>query len=59
MLFGQKNKRSYCCEKCQKYWICETKWYRGEKGEENVCCPLCVRYASCGKSLSPFAWQSR
>jgi len=39
--------RMYCCDKCQIYWTCETKWYRGERGEENVCCPLCNNFGSC------------
>jgi len=37
----------HCCEKCQVYWTCETKWYRGEKGEENICCPVCNYYRVC------------
>jgi hypothetical protein len=36
-----------CCETCQVYWTCETKWYRGEKGEENICCPICNYYKVC------------
>ncbi len=36
-----------CCETCQVYWTCETKWYRGEKGEENLCCPVCNYYITC------------
>jgi hypothetical protein len=36
-----------CCETCQVYWTCETKWYRGEKNEENVCCPVCNYYKVC------------
>jgi hypothetical protein len=36
-----------CCETCQVYWTCETKWYRGEKGEENICCPVCNYYRVC------------
>jgi len=36
-----------CCETCQVYWTCETKWYRGEKGEENICCPVCNYYKIC------------
>jgi len=36
-----------CCETCQVYWTCETKWYRGEKGDENVCCPVCNYYKLC------------
>ena len=38
-----------CCETCQIYWTCETKWYRGEKGEENVCCPVCNYFLVCGE----------
>jgi len=41
-----------CCETCQIYWTCETKWYRGEKGEENVCCPLCNYYRVCMDKVS-------
>ena len=40
-------KKIYCCEECQVYWTCETKWYRGEKGEENICCPVCNHYKEC------------
>jgi hypothetical protein len=40
-------KRLTCCEKCQLYWTCETKWYRGERGEQNICCPLCNFYKIC------------
>ena len=36
-----------CCETCQIYWTCETKWYRGEKGEENICCTKCNSYKIC------------
>jgi hypothetical protein len=36
-----------CCEKCQNYWSCEKKWYRGEHKKENVCCELCVFYETC------------
>jgi len=39
--------KMHCCEKCQVYWTCETKWYRGEKGEENICCPVCNYYRIC------------
>ena len=39
-----------CCEICQVYWTCETKWYRGEKGEENVCCPVCNYFITCGEN---------
>lgn len=37
----------HCCEKCQVYWTCETKWYRGERGQENICCPVCNYYRIC------------
>jgi len=37
----------HCCEKCQVYWTCETKWYRGEKGQEGICCSLCNYYRIC------------
>lgn len=40
-------KKKHCCEKCQVYWTCETKWYRGERGEENICCPICNFYQIC------------
>ena len=36
-----------CCETCQIYWTCDTKWYRGEKGEENTCCPICNYFKVC------------
>jgi len=36
-----------CCEKCQIFWTCETKWYRGERGEEDLCCPVCNFYREC------------
>ena len=49
-----KKKNMHCCEKCQVYWTCETKWYRGERGEENICCPVCNFYniclTECGKN---------
>ena len=32
---------------CQLYWVCETKWFRGEKGEGCVCCKLCNFYPDC------------
>ncbi|MFC1570207.1 hypothetical protein ACFL4E_00295 [Candidatus Omnitrophota bacterium] len=43
----KKTKKLNCCEKCQNYWSCETKWYRGEHNKENICCPLCNFYESC------------
>lgn len=36
-----------CCEQCQLYWTCETKWYRGERSEENTCCEICDFYVEC------------
>ena len=41
------NPKMNCCETCQVYWTCETKWYRGEKGEENICCPVCNYFKVC------------
>lgn len=41
----------HCCETCQVYWTCETKWYRGEKGEENICCPVCNYYKTCSDKV--------
>jgi len=38
-------KKLYCCERCQVYWTCGSKWYRGEQGAENICCPVCNFYA--------------
>ncbi len=38
-----------CCERCQFFWSCERKWYRGERGEENVCCDRCDFYKQCLK----------
>jgi hypothetical protein len=38
-----------CCQRCQVFWTCETKWYRGEKGEENLCCSTCNFYRECLK----------
>ena len=46
-------KKLHCCEKCQPYWTCETKWYRGERGEENICCPLCNFYRVCINEYEP------
>lgn len=39
--------RMTCCEKCQTFWTCETKWYRGERSEENICCGTCNFYNGC------------
>lgn len=44
-------KKLHCCEKCQNYWSCETKWYRGEHNQENICCSLCNFYESCWKTI--------
>lgn len=40
-----------CCEKCQAYWVCETKWTRGEKNLENICCSNCNFYQKCWTPL--------
>ena len=40
-------KKLQCCERCQNYWTCETKWYRGENNKDNICCSLCIFYGSC------------
>ena len=37
----------YCCERCQIYWTCERKWYRGEKHQEDICCSICNFYNEC------------
>lgn len=42
-----ENEFGICCENCQLYWICETKWYQGEKGEKHICCKSCNSYADC------------
>jgi len=42
-------KKMNCCEKCQIYWTCETKWYRGERYEENICCDICNYFNACLK----------
>jgi len=39
----------HCCNKCQEYFICPTKWVRGERGEEQICCPQCRNYKKCHK----------
>jgi len=43
----RNEKKLNCCEKCQVYWTCETKWYRGERNEENLCCIVCNYYNEC------------
>jgi len=48
---GKKFKKLNCCEKCQNYWTCESKWYNGEHNQENICCALCVFYKSCWISI--------
>ncbi|MBD3379725.1 MAG: hypothetical protein GF408_04600 [Candidatus Omnitrophica bacterium] len=52
MVFKKFKKEKRCCEKCQNYWTCERKWYRGEKKEENQCCDLCSFYSICWKNPS-------
>ena len=42
-----KKAKMYCCERCQIYWSCDTKWYRGERHEEDICCPRCNFYNEC------------
>ena len=47
-IMAKKNSSTLnCCERCQNYWTCETKWYRGENNKENICCPLCMSYGAC------------
>lgn len=36
-----------CCDRCQKWASCDTKWYRGEKGIPQYCCPNCENYGKC------------
>ena len=48
-----------CCETCQTYWSCETKWYRGERGEENACCPACNYFKVCAAEKSKQGKDSR
>ena len=43
----QKKHKLHCCERCQIYWSCDTKWYRGERHEENICCERCNFYSEC------------
>ena len=45
------DKKLNCCEKCQVFWTCETKWYRGERNEENICCNVCNYYNECMSKL--------
>ena len=49
----KKSKKLHCCEKCQAYWCCETKWYNGEHNKENICCDECNFYESCWGVTSP------
>jgi len=37
----------HCCDRCQKWFTCETKWYRGEKKIPQTCCPNCENYSKC------------
>jgi len=37
----------HCCDRCQKWFTCETKWYRGEKNIPQNCCPNCENYSKC------------
>lgn len=43
----EKMLKMYCCERCQIYWTCDTKWYRGERQEEDICCSRCNFYNEC------------
>ncbi|MBN2097610.1 MAG: hypothetical protein JW714_03925 [Candidatus Omnitrophica bacterium] len=43
----EKKPKLHCCERCQIYWSCDTKWYRGERHEENICCSRCNFYSEC------------
>ena len=47
-----KKGKLYCCERCQIYWTCDTKWYRGERHEEDICCPRCNFFTGCLSKLS-------
>lgn len=47
-----KRLKMYCCERCQIYWTCETKWYRGERHEEDICCSTCNFYNECLNKLN-------
>ncbi|HPG58980.1 MAG TPA: hypothetical protein PKW98_14265 [Candidatus Wallbacteria bacterium] len=37
----------YCCDRCQKWHDCDTKWFRGEKHIPQYCCPNCNNYGEC------------
>lgn len=37
----------FCCHRCQKWYTCDTKWYRGEKKIPQYCCPNCENYDKC------------
>lgn len=37
----------YCCQKCNTWNSCDTKWVRTEKDEPNLCCSSCFGYAEC------------
>ncbi|MFH1245484.1 MAG: hypothetical protein V1662_03285 [Candidatus Omnitrophota bacterium] len=47
-----KKNKLHCCEECQIYWTCDTKWYRGERNEEYLCCPRCDFYSRCVKEAN-------
>jgi len=39
--------KTLCCDQCQDFANCPTRWHRGEKGEEQICCEKCSKYFSC------------
>jgi len=41
----------YCCNDCQHYNNCKTKWLRGTKGKEQLCCPKCQDYERCIENI--------
>ena len=43
----ETQKFGICCEACQLYGTCETKWFRSERGEKSICCKLCNSYDDC------------
>ena len=43
----EKKLKMNCCERCQIYWTCDTKWYRGERHQEDTCCERCNFYTEC------------
>ncbi|TRZ49377.1 MAG: hypothetical protein D4S01_08680 [Dehalococcoidia bacterium] len=48
----EKKLKLHCCERCQFYWTCDTKWYRGERHEEDICCPRCNFFTECLSKLN-------